>query len=345
MSPDASSPNATRANPQDLTQRESLGLAWTYAVKESIWAFTRHRPGSRKNIALFTTRRGGSTWLMEVIAANRGVRFIDQPFSLFRAAPGHLARLLIPDRSEFITLDAEEEVRVRQFVQGLLNGSIQVNAPWAVWARTFHFRTDRVVLKITNAKALIDWFDATFALHVVFAPRHPLPLSLSVIRNGWALTGPPFLRNAAFVEAYLTDAQLARGWDVLRNGTLLEQHVLGWVLENLVPLRLLDARPHWLVLPYESVVLNPERAVERLATVLDLPDRARMLRQAGAASRSTRKLSSTFAPGEVGRARLGRWRRQITEEEERAAMGIVDAFGIDFYRMGDDLPKNPDAYL
>jgi hypothetical protein len=320
------------------SQFAGLKLAWTFAAKEALWALTRHRTGSQKDIALFSTRRSGSTWLMEVVAVNRGVRYIDQPFSLFRAAPGHLAHLLVPDRSKFLALDGEEEIRVRAFVSGLLDGSIQVNAPWALWRPTAHWHTDRVVLKIVNAKTLIDWFDQEFDLHIVYSTRHPIPASLSVQRNGWALSAPPYLRSPAFIEAHLTEAQLTFGHDVLRSGSPLEQHVLGWTLENLVPLRLLPERPHWHSLTYEEAILDPVATVERLSEALDLPDPKRMLRQVNSASRSTRHIASTFDPVQAGRERLRAWRRHVSLTEEQAAMRILERFEIDLYRTGEDLP-------
>src|SRR5690606_40251999 len=61
---------------------------------------------------------------------------------------------------------------------------------------------------------------------------------------------------------------------------------------------------------------------------LDLPDRKRMLKQARVASRSTRRLSSTFDPEEAARERLRAWRRHVTEPEEDAAFRILDRFGV-----------------
>jgi len=317
---------------------ENLDLAARYAVKEALWLLGRHRPGAARNIALFSTRRSGSTWLMEVVAVNRGIRYSDQPFSLHHPSPGHARRLPIPARSQFTSLEGEDEERVRAFVASLLDGSLSVNAPWELWHPTYHWRTDRVVLKIIDAKPLIDWFDRTFPLHIVYSTRHPIPTALSVLRNGWALTAQAYLQDPRFVEAWLTEDLVAYAWDVLRGGTPLEQHVLNWTLENLVPLRLLPERPHWLFAPYETATLDPAGTVDLLVNHLDLPDRKRMLKQARVASRSTRRLSSTFDPEEAARERLRAWRRHVTEPEEDAAFRILDRFGVGLYRRGEDLP-------
>ncbi|MDX1419151.1 MAG: hypothetical protein R3181_04225 [Rubricoccaceae bacterium] len=326
-----------------MSRFENLSLATRYAVKEALWLLGRHRPGPAKDIALFSTRRSGSTWLMEVIAVNRGVRYSDQPFSLHHPSPGHARRLPIPARSQFTSLEGEDEARVRAFVAAVLDGSLSVNAPWELWHPAYHWRTDRVVLKIVDAKPLIDWLDQTFALHIVYSTRHPLPASLSVIRNGWALTAQAYLQDPRFVEAWLTERDVAYAWDVLRGGTPLEQHVLNWTLENLVPLRLLPERPRWLVVPYEAATLDPAGTVDLLADRLDLPDRERMRKQARVASRSTRRLASAFDPADEARARLRSWRRHVTEAEEDAAFRILDRFGVDLYRRGEDLPAGAPA--
>lgn len=317
---------------------ENLDLAWRYAVKETIWLLSRHRSGPRPNIGLFSTRRGGSTWLMEVIAVNRGVRYVDQPFSLHHPAPGHIRRLPIPSRSQFTSLEADAEPRVRAFVEDLFEGRLSVNAPWEIWHPTFHWTTDRVILKVIDAKPLIEWFDRSFDLQILYSTRHPVPSALSVIRNGWALTAHAYLRDPEFVARWLNDDQVAFAWDVLREASPLQQHVLNWALENLVPLRRLQANPHWLFVSYEHATLDPAGTVDFLAEHLDLPDRGRMLKQVRTASRSTRKLSSTFEPADEARARLRAWRQHVSPEEERAALGILDRFEIPAYRPGADLP-------
>lgn len=314
---------------------ENLSLAARYAVKEAIWLLGRHRRGAGKDIALFSTRRSGSTWLMELIAVNRGIRYSDQPFSLHHPAPGHARRLPLPARSQFTSLEGEDEERVCAFVAAILDGSLSVNAPWELWHPAYHWRTDRVVLKIVDAKPLIDWLDRTFALSVVYSTRHPLPTSLSVLRNGWGLTVQAYLEDPRFVAAWLTEDEVAYAWDLLRGGTPLEQHVLNWTLENLVPLRLLPERPHWLFVPYETATLDPEGTINLLADRLDLRDRDRMLKQRRVASRSTRRPASTFDPAPEW---LRAWRRHVTAAAEEAAFRILDRFGVGLYLRGEDLP-------
>ena len=43
-----------------------------------------HIQGDKKNIFLFATPRGGSTWVMEILASQPGMKYYDEPFSIRR---------------------------------------------------------------------------------------------------------------------------------------------------------------------------------------------------------------------------------------------------------------------
>jgi hypothetical protein len=323
----------------DHLKREAKAL-----LKEAIWfATTNHTPGPKRDICLFCTRRGGSTFVMEAIAADRGVKYLDQPLEITTESMTGAKTRAIPkfESGELVHLDSDEEKVLRDYVESVLAGGIPVNAPWRFWRRDFEWRTDRLVLKIVSAKALVDWFATSFDVDVVYVTRHPIPQALSCIRNQWSLTAKPYLRNEWFVTTHLDAATEAHCWDLLRTGSPLEQLVLNWALENLVPLRLLPERPAWTYLSYEATVLEPVTILPRLAAALDLDDVDAMVRATSRPSRSSGLSdSSTRTSIEAGdrEALLRRWRSEVSEDEERSAMAILDRLGIDLYRPGDDLP-------
>jgi hypothetical protein len=311
--------------------------------KELVWSVTRHRPGPHRNICLFATRRGGSTWLMEVIGANHGVRPLDQPFSSttgtltaaqFRAMPKF-------DGGIVVGLDDEQEPQFRRFVDRVMRGELPINAPTRFWSRDFEFRSSRLLLKITDANSLIDWFDDNYDIDVVYLSRHPIPQALSCIRNGWTLHVRPFLRNERFVQQHLDASLVAYAHEVLETGSQLDRFVLNWTLENLVPIRLLAERPRWTYLSYEQCVLEPGETVRSIGAALGLTDAGAMERKLASASRS----SILSAGATVERIAAGDraslvngWHDSVGAEEERAAMEILERFGIDLYRYGSDTP-------
>ena len=312
-------------------------------IKESIWyLFNRYEQGDEKNICLFSTRRGGSTFLMELIAANRGIRFCDQPFSLKSSLSGQIRYLPIFDRSHVIFLDEDDEVMVRTYLEKIFSGALNVQAPWRFWRRDFDFLANRMVLKIVDAKGIIDWIDQNFSVDIVYSTRHPIPSALSVMRNQWELTASAYLRNREFVSAYLDSDQFDYAQSLLASGTLFQKHILNWCLENMIPLRLIAQRPHWLYLSYEELTLKPDETIEELAKHLHLSDIERMRKKISKPSKSTRNLSTTDARAAIREGSSGdiisSWRRELSRKDERMAFDILEQLNISIYQYGSDLP-------
>ncbi len=311
--------------------------------KESIWyLFNRYEQGDEKNICLFSTRRGGSTHLMELIATNRGVRFCDQPFSLNSSLSGQVRHLPIFDRSQVISLNEDDEAMIRTYLEKIFSGVLNVQTPWRFWRRDFDFLANRLVLKIVDAKGIIDWVDRNFPVYIVYSTRHPIPTVLSIMRNQWGLTARAYLHDHDFVRNYLDPDQADYAECMLLNGTLFQKHILNWCLENMIALRLIAQRPHWLYISYEALILNPDETIEKLSKYLHLADILRMREKISRPSKSTRDLSTTDARAAIkdgdGCNIISRWRRELSRQEERVAFDILDRLDITVYQYGSDVP-------
>jgi hypothetical protein len=245
------------------------------------------------------------------------------------------------DGGMVVELDDEQEPQFRRYVERVLRGELPVNAPTRFWARDFDFRSTRLLLKVTDANSMIDWFDRNYDLDIVYLSRHPIPQALSCIRNGWTLHVRPFQRNERFVERHLDPSLVSYAYKVLDTGSELERFVLNWTLENLVPARLLADRPHWSYLSYEQCVLEPDDTVRSIAATLGLADVEAMERTVASASRSSILSAGAtlerIAAGDLAYL-VGGWRDRVDADEERQAMAILERFGIDLYRTGDDTP-------
>ena len=91
-----------------------IRTAWRQAIKELIWWFSRpgaHRRG--RDICIFSTRRSGSTWFMEVLASARGVTYCDQPIGVRSASLNHLSQLPLRDDGILVDLRPEDEPILR----------------------------------------------------------------------------------------------------------------------------------------------------------------------------------------------------------------------------------------
>ncbi len=321
-----------------------LRTACAQMAKELIWRFgVRCRP-TKKPICLYASRRSGSTLLMQVIGVNRGVMFSDQPFGLYSISSANINRLPVFAYSQIACPDADEAGILQSYVKGLLSGQIRANCPWKFWSRDFHFINDRICLKITDAKAMVDWIDQQFDVHTVVLTRHPIAQAISVAKNNWLTTGKGLLKNTAFVQQWLNDELEAMCWDVHRHGTDLERRVVDWALENLVPVTLLRDRPHWLFISYEDLMVHTESVIDHLSEQLQLTDRQAMLAQAVRPSRSVLRSSGAKSRRLIhDRDRnqlVDSWQTRTSHDERRACFRILDKFGIDMYRDEISLPDH-----
>lgn len=305
------------------------------AAREAVWfALCRHEQGADPNILLFSTRRGGSTFAMELIGANRGVRPMNQPLGTLSRNLTSAQALEIPrfHEGQITSLSGANTERMGSLMERIFAGEVVINAPTKFWKRDVELKSNRLVLKITDAKPVIDWFDRELDAQIVVLTRHPIPQALSCIRNHWTLTVDAHLRDPAFVDANLSNAALAMAHDVMASGTDLQQFILNWALENVAPLRLLSERPEWTHVRYEDCVTDPAGTLQLLADRLNLNDVERMRAVLARPSQSSgRSTDATRRDIEAGRGAgtVTRWREQIDAETEAWCNDMLATLGIE----------------
>ena len=322
--------------------KDPVRSAFALFLKELVWRHGIRFSPTKRPICVYGSRRSGSTLLMEVICANRGVMFSDQPFSIYTASSANINLLPLFPYGQVAFPDDEEEQVLLAYVKGLLNGQIMANAPWKMLTGSAHFRNNRICLKITDAKTMIDWMDAQFDLHTVVLTRHPIAQAVSVLNAGWLCTGKGLLRNAGYVERWLNNDLEAYSWEVYRTGSELERRVLDWALENLPMLSQLVENNHWLYVSYEALVTNTEAVVGYLADKLELADRRRMLRRVKKPSRSTARESTPERKLLIRKQNrkdlVNSWRAHVTDDDRKACFHVLQQFGIDLYQADCALP-------
>ena len=126
--------------------------------------------------------------------------------------------------------------------------------------------------------------------------------------------------------------------------------MLGWCLENLIPLHLVSLR-EWVVIPYEETILYPEKTIELLTKKCNLENKEEMLSLISKPSRSSSSSFFSASPSSTKKVQemikyekredlITRWRSQVTLEEEKELMSILERFNIDIYKTGSYLPSN-----
>lgn len=319
----------TRPNPYYLKR------ALRMTAREAVWTLAcRHEQGDQRNILLFATRRGGSTFVMELIAANRGIRPLDQPLETQAKNLTMAQALEIPRfaQGQITSLDERTGPGLESVVERIFSGEIVINAPTAVWRSDVDRVSNRLVLKLMDCKAIIGWFDDTFAVDTVWLTRNPIPQSLSCIRNGWTLTTNAYLVDTSFVERFVPEPALALAHDVTKSGSELQRFVVNWALENVAAARQIGDRPHWTHVRYEDTVVDPQGTFELLADRLGLHDTERMqavlTRPSKSSRRSTEQTRSHIEAGR-GADAVASWKANVDDADITWARRSLEIFEID----------------
>lgn len=317
--------------------KDALSLEVRDLVKVAIWyGLNRHRQGNKKNIWVFGSRRSGTTLVAQVIGANEGMKVCDQPLAIASSTALQLRHIFAFDNGHALDLlDAEKKMCI-DYINMIRDGRLHVGEPWRVWASNFHFRSDRLIFKETNGACVAPLMYETYGDHMLVLFRHPIPQSISCMRNGWELNYRPFLGSKWYVETYLGDGLEGFCWDLLRSGRDLDKYVLVWCLENR-PLHVnLAEYPQWGFVTYERFVEDTAGIIGEWSRLYDLPQLDAMLRAAKQPSVSTRKLSTAAAKSAIRNADkanvLFAWRSRIDADDERRLMAIVERFEIDEYK-------------
>jgi hypothetical protein len=296
-----------------------------------------YRQGKKPNLLLYSSRRGGSTFLADLISSDPGIRSIDQPFDTFDRSSARVQAKLkyIPEvmASQYIHLPPSEAEAVQKYMSLLMSGGIRELSD------AYYLPKSRTILKILNAIPLLDWFAGLFNVYSIYLARHPIPQAMSVIRNNWQLTTPAYLHNEYFVENYLTSAQREEGFRILENGTPLQKGVLNWIMENYFPLKF--AQRITIKLTYEDLTMHPEKYVHLLQQGLELDDGKKMMSLVNVPSRSNSLSNDETNKAIVDNNKeylVGKWQNSVPAVDKENVQKVLDVFNIYEYSADSALP-------
>jgi hypothetical protein len=288
------------------------------------------RPWQRP-ILIISTRRSGSTLLLEMLYTQDGMTYSDQPLYSYRYGPAY-DKVPHAYLGQFLHPTPAQEQQLTHFFNGLFAGRRQRNAPWN-WFHPHHrWVVNRLVVKEVNSHGLIDWFAAHFAVDLIFLIRHPIANALSLIECRWGYLAEAFIENDAFCAAHLTAAQKNECLRVLARGTALQKYALEWGLANLYPLTVCQERT-WLTLTYEELLVRPQAIAALLAERFTLSAPERMVQQLRRPSKNSVGAAKALIAQTDPHDLLARWTEQVTPAEADDVMEVLTGvLGITAYR-------------
>jgi len=294
-----------------------------------------HRRGPLPDIFLFATPRSGSTWLMEIIASQPGIKYYDEPLNPRRENVAYGG--LFPDYTTLMP-DTGDPERIITYLRELQTGRHRYMNP-PPFRRNHRFFTNRIVFKIHEIEHLMDRVAHDCGGQLVYLLRHPIANSISrTVQPRLDL----FLDSPYYCELAGDAARIREIRSLAAAGSPLQRAVISWCFENLTAFR--TPNTDRLLVTYEELVLNPVKSCDLLMQRLELPHRDTMLasfeRPAINIRMSRAETIEAMNSPDAGKKRMrlvSKWQQMVTPEQCGEVARVLDVFGIDAYVASDVL--------
>ena len=306
--------------------KETLGF-WLKSISNI------HTVGTKKDIFLFATPRGGSTWLMEIIASQPGMKYYDEPLNIRRH---NVRKTMKFNNWNELMPDQHREQEIIQYLQDIKNGKFRFMNPPPL-RKNYRLFTDRIVFKIHELEHMINDIRNTCDAYILYLLRHPIPTTLS---RAVFPRLEYFLKSNYYRENFLNNGQFKAIKEICEKGDHFQKGIVSWCFENIAPLQTTDNKD-WLFISYEELLLNSEKCCHTLAEALQLDRPDKMLEALNAPSaniamskKDTLKILQDTDEKRRKSNLVTKWKSKVTEQQEREAFNILDLFNIDAYSSG-----------
>jgi hypothetical protein len=188
------------------------------------------------NIALFGIRRGGTTWISDLICSKWNIRYLDQPTDAAynRFANNYLQskkRIYLPPRKyySYFNLTKDEEIILKRYFRLLIGGKLPYYDKYPF------FYKNRIFLKLTNSASYIhEWLINEFSFYPIVLFRHPVLQALSTMRAKWKIIYPVYYDSLEFRRKYLSNDQINLIQEIDKSDNILNKYIIDWVF-NFIP--------------------------------------------------------------------------------------------------------------
>ena len=221
-----------------------------------------HFAGNRPDIFIISTARSGSTFLMELLYAQKGIKIFDEPLNV--NYPVVRRELNCKTWKEATLISDREKVYGPYFERLRKNKIPELNIP--IYRKFNRFITNRNVFKVLHgAEDMVRWLQNEFHADILILMRHPIPTALSHKQ----FQRLPYLLNHSDYRTLFTAKQIEYAEHLIRNGSHFEKGILNWCLQN-YPILVNQLDPSWAIVNYEDLAIYPKETFDYIKEKLHL---------------------------------------------------------------------------
>ena len=310
-------------------------MSFSISVKSYLKKYSNyHNSSNNENLFLFTMPRSGSTWLMELLSNQPGIKYCNEPLYLTNPLVKKYSGL-----KDWKDLHNSDKLYLMEdYFKKFIDGKLGFLNPTPL-GDYYKPLTNRIVFKIIHGgEDRINWFRDRFNGKIIYLIRHPLAVALSHTKMVRLYT----LLDSEYKNNF-SEKQIKFSKEVISNGTMIEKVVLSWCLQNFVPLKY--KTEDWAFVTYEQLVKEPEIVVKYLKKKLGLKNTQKILKNINKPS-LVKNLSNDETINilknkeENSNLLLSKWRKKISLEEELKLFEIINEFELDIYSPNSFLPNS-----
>lgn len=288
--------------------------------------------------------RSGTTWVGRMLAAGRGIGYINEPLNVlhrpgvFGADVQHWYTYICRD-NELDFLSAFEELMDFDYhlwaeIRSLRSGRdlLRMLRDFGIFYRG-SLQGQRPLLKDPFAVLSVPWFAERLNCEIVVTVRHPAAFASSLKRLNWSFDFDDLLQQPLLMRDHLEPFRSEM--EAMKGGDIVGQAGLLWTLIYHVVRRVRERIPSMQVVLHEEVSIRPLEGFQRLYDSLGLAFTV-------AARNQILKSSSSSNPAELlqgkvhsvqldSRANLGNWRRRLTPEEIKRVRVLTERVAPLYY--------------
>lgn len=291
----------------------------------------RHTQGQKDNIFLFANRRSGSTWMLNTIASEKGMRYVGRP--LHAMNHGRYKSTLPPSAQAdpIILVDEKDLIHFKKTMTKLAKARIEpypylnFTTPW------FEKKTNRVIYQMTAGIPMIDWFTNEIPATSIWLHRHPIPNALSIKKLNWTHRLNSFIKCKKFVGTFLTGEKVDLINHIISNDLTknnLTAHTAECCLWSIGPIQSIKNNTNnWKAYSYESLVKNLEFTLSDIMKNCQLNSKDLIYKQGRRPSRNI----STESKKE-GNFSENAWTKKLKKSEIKDLNNIVKKLTGDFFQ-------------
>lgn len=323
-----------------MEKTNDLVLSTYYTYKGIITKIFNSHKQKKRDVLILSSPRSGSTWLMELLSYEKYTKYVDEPLSKDIID----IKNFLPMKTwwNYLSLDNTESKILKNYFNN--DDIIRCFGPANILKKNYSYFTNRRILKVIRANALIEWFENEFDFNIIYLVRHPISQSLSCMARKHHCEIPEYLENKKFKKKVLTKKQIEHSKKVLKSELKLEKYVTEWCLDNIVPLNYIkeNKKNKIFVLSYEELVLKTERILKLINDLYDFSDYEIMLKKIKNPSKvtnsSTLKTKNKIIEGDRSFL-ISKWRKEVNKKYEKKLMEIPKLFNINSYSFGEYIAK------